>query len=67
MKWIGIVFLSVVMGVVVAKLLELAAPSLPNAAYAVVGLVAAVLVLKPMVDVARTAGTIEPHHGKQFD
>ncbi len=67
MKWIGITVLSAIMGIVVARLLEWAAPALPDATYAVVGLLATALVLKPMVDVARAADTIEPHHGKQFD
>jgi hypothetical protein len=67
MKWIGISVLSLVMGLVVAGLAQWAAPSLPYTAYIVIAIVGTALVLKPMIDVARTAGTIEPHHGKQFD
>jgi hypothetical protein len=67
MKWVGVFVLSLVMGSVLAGLVHLAAPSMSRSVDIVVAILGALLVLKPMIDVARAADTIEPHHGKQFD
>jgi hypothetical protein len=66
-KWLGIVAVSVVMGVVVAGLAQLAVPSMPVLARICIEIVAAVAILRPMITVGRISGTIERHHGRQFD
>ncbi|MGH6990629.1 MAG: hypothetical protein ACREFD_03920 [Stellaceae bacterium] len=66
-KWLGIVAVSVVMGMVVAGLAEVALPSIPTIARICIEIVAALLILRPMIEVGRLSDTIERHHGKQFD
>ena len=66
-KWLGIVVVSVIMGMVLAGLAELAVPSLPMVARICIEIVGALIILRPMIEVGRIADTIERHHGKQFD
>jgi protein-S-isoprenylcysteine O-methyltransferase Ste14 len=66
-KWLGIVAVSVVMGMVVAGLAELVMPSIPILARVCIEIVGALIILRPMIEVGRIADTIERHHGKQFD
>jgi hypothetical protein len=66
-KWLGIVVVSIVMGMVLAELVEVAVPSMPAVARILVEVVGALIVLRPMIEIGHLAETIERHHGKQFD
>jgi hypothetical protein len=66
-KWFGIVAVSVIMGLVLAGLAQVAVPSMPMVARISIEIVGALIILRPMIEVGRLADTIERHHGKQFD
>jgi hypothetical protein len=66
-KWLGILVVSVVTGLVPAGLAQLAMPSLPSLARILIEIGGVSTVLRAMVTITRLAATIEPHHGKQFD
>jgi hypothetical protein len=66
-KWVGIVLVSVVMGMVCGGFALLAEPSVSMAIRVALEIVGTAVVLHQMVGIKAIADTIEPYHGKQFD
>jgi len=67
LKWVGIAILCSILGIVFGGLIQVAVPGLPLAVRILVELACTAIILRPMIQVARIAPTIERHHGKQFD
>jgi len=66
-KWVGVTVLASIMGVVLGGLAQLAMPGLPLFMRILLELIGTGLILRALIELARIAGTIELHHGKQFD
>ncbi|MGH6980495.1 MAG: hypothetical protein ACREFC_04755 [Stellaceae bacterium] len=66
-KWVGIVFVSVVMGMVCGGFALLAEPSVSMAIRVALEIIGTAIVLHQMIGIKAVAETIETDHGKQFD
>jgi hypothetical protein len=66
-KWVGIVFVSIVMGMVCGGFALLAEPSVSMAIRVALEIIGTAVVLHQMVGIKGIADTIETDHGKQFD
>ncbi len=66
-KWVGIVLVSIVMGMVCGGFALLAEPSVSMAIRVVLEIVGTGVVLHQMIGIKGIADTIETDHGKQFD
>ena len=66
-KWVGIVLVSIVMGMVCGGFALLAEPSVSMAIRVALEIIGTAVVLHQMVGIKRIGDTIETDHGKQFD
>jgi hypothetical protein len=66
-KWVGIVFVSIVMGMVCGGFAWLAEPSVSMAIRVALEIIGTAVVLHQLVGIKSIADTIETDHGKQFD
>jgi hypothetical protein len=66
-KWIGILLLSIVMGMVVGGAAWVALPTLSVAVRIALEIAGTLIVLRAMYEIKSIADTIETDHGKQFD
>jgi spore maturation protein SpmA len=67
LKWVGIVLVSIVMGMVCGGFALFAEPSVSTAIRVALEIVGTAVVLYQMVGIKHIADTIETSHGKQFD
>jgi prepilin signal peptidase PulO-like enzyme (type II secretory pathway) len=64
--WLGIGLISLVMGQVVAGLIELAIPSLPFSLALLATAIGCGSAFKPLSDIVRTATAMTPDYSRQF-
>jgi spore maturation protein SpmA len=66
-KWVGIILVSIVMGMVCGGFALLAEPSVSMAIRVALEIIGTAVVLHQMAGLKRIGETIETDHGKQFD
>jgi hypothetical protein len=66
-KWLGAVFVSLVMGMAMTVLVQLALPSMSFGLRVTLSLAVAALVAPALIAAVRISSSMETHHGKQFE